>query len=107
MNIPIEFLVSAAIFIMGFLVTRAFKARDEAQENSRKTQEAKNAAYDQHLKDCGDRNEKVAGINATMTQQLCAIEENLARNTAETKWLGSCMEKVGAKLNTDLPDRPI
>ena len=66
----------------------------------------KTKRYDAHLKECADRNERVAQSDAKTTERICTIETNSKRNRREIAWLGDCMITLGTKLNADLPDRP-
>ena len=66
----------------------------------------KTKKYDAHLKECNDRNERVAGYEAKMAERISAIEHNSRRSRAEIQWLGDCMIQLGTRLKADLPDRP-
>lgn len=91
MNIPAE-LITAIIWALVGVCIWIF------QDKTRK--------YDAHLKDCSERNERVASKDAKFAERLCSIEEHSKHNRKDIQWLGDCMITLGTKLDADLPERP-
>lgn len=95
MTIPENVVLWVLTGIMGLL---AYFLRDQ-----KKNQDEKNKAYDQHLKDCGERNEKAAREDGVMETKIRAIEEWAQETKDKVDWLCESMAAIAVKVKANVP----